>query len=210
MFIFWKMFIQLTLLALNYPQHAFHFSFVSAPQSLKRGFLYMPHSSPILSPHNMEAESKQPRADLAMKTLHSLQKHCYLRQSIKIHVASKFSPCFHTPSFLLSLLSLLETCVTKVTRVKITNKNIPPTESVQESLERRFGRVGGRIPITPSQSFQERISVRSFVDAVRLAVMLGASFHYNFSTFWWHSLPSFLTVSRINIKEIKFGSVRKV
>ena len=37
----------------------------------------------------------------------------------------------------------------------------PPTESVQESLERRFGRVGGRIPIEPSQAFQSRISVRS-------------------------------------------------
>lgn len=35
---------------------------------------------------------------------------------------------------------------------------IPILESVQESLERRFGRVGGRIPVTPSESFQKRIS----------------------------------------------------
>ena len=33
-------------------------------------------------------------------------------------------------------------------------------ESVQQSLERRFGRVGGQIPIIPSAAFQERISVK--------------------------------------------------
>lgn len=40
------------------------------------------------------------------------------------------------------------------------------TESVQESLERRFGRVGGRIPVTPSESFQKRISGASEKDIV--------------------------------------------
>ncbi|KAG7165846.1 Glutamate dehydrogenase-like 1 [Homarus americanus] len=44
--------------------------------------------------------------------------------------------------------------------------NIPPTESVQESLERRFGRVGGKIPIVPSESFQDRISGASEKDIV--------------------------------------------
>nr|NP_732922.1 glutamate dehydrogenase, isoform B [Drosophila melanogaster]AAN13962.1 glutamate dehydrogenase, isoform B [Drosophila melanogaster]AEO46471.1 RE31353p1 [Drosophila melanogaster] len=39
-------------------------------------------------------------------------------------------------------------------------------ESVQESLERRFGRVGGRIPVTPSESFQKRISGASEKDIV--------------------------------------------
>ncbi|RXG71250.1 Glutamate dehydrogenase, mitochondrial [Armadillidium vulgare] len=39
-------------------------------------------------------------------------------------------------------------------------------ESVQESLERRFGRVGGRIPITPSEAFQARISGASEKDIV--------------------------------------------
>merc|ERR1711922_74339 len=39
-------------------------------------------------------------------------------------------------------------------------------ESVQESLERRFGRVGGQIPITPSSAFQERISGASEKDIV--------------------------------------------
>ncbi|KAK7080861.1 glutamate dehydrogenase [Halocaridina rubra] len=39
-------------------------------------------------------------------------------------------------------------------------------ESVQESLERRFGRVGGKIPIEPSSSFQERISGASEKDIV--------------------------------------------
>jgi len=39
-------------------------------------------------------------------------------------------------------------------------------ESVQESLERRFGRVGGRIPIEPSDSFQSRISGASEKDIV--------------------------------------------
>merc|ERR550534_2527716 len=39
-------------------------------------------------------------------------------------------------------------------------------ESVQQSLERRFGRVGGQIPITPSSAFQERISGASEKDIV--------------------------------------------
>lgn len=39
-------------------------------------------------------------------------------------------------------------------------------ESVQESLERRFGRVGGKIPVTPSESFQKRISGASEKDIV--------------------------------------------
>lgn len=39
-------------------------------------------------------------------------------------------------------------------------------ESVQESLERRFGRVGGRIPVTPSESFQKRIAGASEKDIV--------------------------------------------
>lgn len=41
-----------------------------------------------------------------------------------------------------------------------------PTESVQESLERRFGRVGGKIPVTPSEAFQKRISGASEKDIV--------------------------------------------
>lgn len=40
------------------------------------------------------------------------------------------------------------------------------TESVQESLERRFGRVGGRIPVTPSDAFQKKISGASEKDIV--------------------------------------------
>lgn len=39
-------------------------------------------------------------------------------------------------------------------------------ESVQESLERRFGRVGGRIPIEPSEAFRARISGASEKDIV--------------------------------------------
>jgi len=39
-------------------------------------------------------------------------------------------------------------------------------ESVQESLERRFGRVGGKIPITPSSTFQKRIAGASEKDIV--------------------------------------------
>lgn len=39
-------------------------------------------------------------------------------------------------------------------------------ESVQESLERRFGRVGGRIPVTPSDAFQKKISGASEKDIV--------------------------------------------
>lgn len=39
-------------------------------------------------------------------------------------------------------------------------------ESVQESLERRFGRVGGRIPVSASEAFQKRISGASEKDIV--------------------------------------------
>ncbi|XP_037050671.1 glutamate dehydrogenase, mitochondrial isoform X1 [Bradysia coprophila] len=45
-------------------------------------------------------------------------------------------------------------------------KAIIDDESVQESLERRFGKVGGRIPVTPSESFQKRISGASEKDIV--------------------------------------------
>ncbi|XP_013779619.1 glutamate dehydrogenase, mitochondrial-like [Limulus polyphemus] len=38
--------------------------------------------------------------------------------------------------------------------------------SVQESLERRFGRSGGRIPVIPSESFQKRIAGASEKDIV--------------------------------------------
>lgn len=33
------------------------------------------------------------------------------------------------------------------------------TESVQKSLERKFGKQGGTIPIQPSDEFEKRISV---------------------------------------------------
>jgi glutamate dehydrogenase (NAD(P)+) len=39
-------------------------------------------------------------------------------------------------------------------------------ESVQDSLERRFGRVGGRIPVTPSDGFEKRMSGASEKDIV--------------------------------------------
>lgn len=39
-------------------------------------------------------------------------------------------------------------------------------ESVQQSLESRFGRVGGKIPVTPSEAFQKRISGASEKDIV--------------------------------------------
>lgn len=39
-------------------------------------------------------------------------------------------------------------------------------ESVQASLERRFGNVGGKIPVTPSEAFQKRISGASEKDIV--------------------------------------------
>jgi len=39
-------------------------------------------------------------------------------------------------------------------------------QSVQDSLERRFGRVGGRIPVTPSEEFSKRMSGASEKDIV--------------------------------------------
>jgi len=39
-------------------------------------------------------------------------------------------------------------------------------QSVQDSLERRFGRVGGRIPVTPSSEFDKRMSGASEKDIV--------------------------------------------
>jgi len=44
--------------------------------------------------------------------------------------------------------------------------NLHLLESVQESLERRFGRVGGRIPVTPSEAFAKRIAGASEKDIV--------------------------------------------
>lgn len=40
------------------------------------------------------------------------------------------------------------------------------TESVQTSLERKFGRNGGKIPITPSPEFEDRIAGASEKDIV--------------------------------------------
>ena len=40
-------------------------------------------------------------------------------------------------------------------------------QSVQESLERRFGRVGGKIDVTPSSGFENRMSGASEKDIVR-------------------------------------------
>jgi glutamate dehydrogenase (NAD(P)+) len=40
------------------------------------------------------------------------------------------------------------------------------TESVQQSLEARFGSVGGKIPIVPSVAFQKRIAGASEKDIV--------------------------------------------
>ena len=47
-------------------------------------------------------------------------------------------------------------------------------ESVQKSLERKFGRNGGKVPITPSEEFEKRIAVSIFQDifALRACVML--------------------------------------
>ena len=35
-------------------------------------------------------------------------------------------------------------------------------ESVQQSLERMFGKAGGNVPITPSEAFEKRMGVRGF------------------------------------------------
>ena len=42
----------------------------------------------------------------------------------------------------------------------------PSTESVQDSLERKFGRNGGKIPIEPSPEFTKRIAGASEKDIV--------------------------------------------
>ena len=41
----------------------------------------------------------------------------------------------------------------------LTRTLVTFTESVQTSLERKFGNIGGRIPITPTAAFEERIAV---------------------------------------------------
>lgn len=40
-------------------------------------------------------------------------------------------------------------------------------DSVQQSLERKFGKHGGQIPITPSKEFEERIAGASEKDIVK-------------------------------------------
>lgn len=50
--------------------------------------------------------------------------------------------------------------------IKLIFLSFLSTESVQESLERRFGRVGGKIPVTPSEAFQKRIAGASEKDIV--------------------------------------------
>ncbi|XP_055529403.1 glutamate dehydrogenase, mitochondrial isoform X1 [Wyeomyia smithii] len=45
-------------------------------------------------------------------------------------------------------------------------RSINDNQSVQASLERRFGNVGGKIPVTPSEAFQKRISGASEKDIV--------------------------------------------
>jgi len=37
-------------------------------------------------------------------------------------------------------------------------------ESVQQSLEKKFGKAGGTIPITPSESFERRMGVSRTTD----------------------------------------------
>ena len=45
-------------------------------------------------------------------------------------------------------------------------------ESVQNSLEQRFGRNGGRIPVVPSEAFQKKIAVSNTI------------FVQNFNCYW--------------------------
>ena len=41
----------------------------------------------------------------------------------------------------------------------LITSHIPPAESVQQSLERMFGKAGGRIPITPTPEFERAMGV---------------------------------------------------
>ena len=47
--------------------------------------------------------------------------------------------------------------------------------SVQESLERKFGKHGGTIPIVPTAEFQDRISVSVLVTAFSMHGRLSSS-----------------------------------
>merc|ERR1712072_1196135 len=52
-------------------------------------------------------------------------------------------------------------------------------QSVQDSLERRFGRVGGRIPVTPSSEFDRRMSGASEKDIVHSGLDLRTAAYIN-------------------------------
>merc|ERR1712158_220467 len=52
-------------------------------------------------------------------------------------------------------------------------------QSVQNSLERRFGRVGGRIPVTPSSEFEKRMSGASEKDIVHSGLDLRTAAYIN-------------------------------
>ncbi|XP_025075054.1 LOW QUALITY PROTEIN: glutamate dehydrogenase, mitochondrial [Pogonomyrmex barbatus] len=72
---------------------------------------------------------------------------------------------YHLLGILDSMKNLIKFCIHMIFKNMIY-KFIFISESVQESLERRFGRVGGRIPVTPSEAFQKRISGASEKDIV--------------------------------------------
>jgi len=45
-------------------------------------------------------------------------------------------------------------------------------ESVQQSLEKKFGKAGGSIPITPSDSFEKRMGVSIYLSCYVLYISI--------------------------------------
>ncbi|EZA50803.1 Glutamate dehydrogenase, mitochondrial [Ooceraea biroi] len=71
-----------------------------------------------------------------------------------------------------------------------------------EILERRFGRVGGRIPVTPSEAFQKRISGASEKDIVHsgldYTMERSAREHFIFIIHYYFIINSIITAAYVN------------
>lgn len=68
------------------------------------------------------------------------------------------------------------------------------SESVQQSLEAKFGKMGGTIPVTPSAAFEKRIAGASEKDIVHsgLAYTMERSARVNYFNFFFFQIHMYI------------------